>query len=104
MKLNKLRNWALGLIFLAFAVMYAGVFVDWLMPYTFTLGTLMIVASVAIYFRVGAMSMRIPTVECPNCHRKTKVMDTEDGCMYCRTPLRMELDDAGELIAIEIQS
>lgn len=99
-KLNRLRNWALGLIFLAFIVMYLGVFATSLMPFLFTIGTLMILVSVFIYFRVGAMSMRIPTLECPHCQKKTKVMGIEDGCMYCHGLIRVELDDAGELYAV----
>jgi hypothetical protein len=99
-KLNRLRNWALGLIFLAFLVMYIGVFVTFLMPFLFTIGTIMILISVFIYFRVGAMSMKIPTLECPHCHKKTKVMGVEDGCMYCQGPIRVEMDEDGELYAV----
>ncbi len=48
MKLNRLRNLALGLIFGAFLIMYLGVFVSWVMPYTFKIGCLMILWSVFI--------------------------------------------------------
>lgn len=104
MKLNRLRNYALGLIFLGFAIMYAGVFVDWLMPITFTLGSIAILISVGIYFRVGAMSMKIPTVVCPHCRRYTKVMGVEDGCMHCRTPIRLEMAEDESLYAVVDES
>ena len=100
MKLNRQRNLALGLIFGAFLVMYLGLFVDALMPYTFTLGCGMILWSVFIYFRVGAMSMKIPTITCPKCHKQTKVMGTEDACAYCHSTIFLELDEDGELYAI----
>ncbi len=100
MKLNRLRNLALGLIFGAFLIMYLGVFVSWVMPYTFTIGCLMILWSVFIYFRVGAMSMKIPTITCPKCNQATKVMGIEDDCAFCHTPIHLELDEDGELYAI----
>lgn len=106
MKLNRLRNIALGLIFLGFLLMYIGVLVSiqWLLPATLVLGTILILISVFIYLRVGAMSMKIPTVQCPHCHKHTKVMGVEDGCMRCRTPLRLELDEEGELYAVKNQA
>lgn len=100
MKLNRLRNLALGLIFGAFLLMYFGVFIAWLLPITLVIGTIMILVSVFIYLRVGAMSMKIPTLECPHCHKYTKILGVEDGCMHCRGPIRVELDDEGELIAV----
>ena len=101
MKLHRLRNLAIGLIFGAFLIMYIGLFnTTWVLPVAIVIGSLMILVSVGIYFRVGAMSMKIPAVECPNCHRKTKVMGMEDGCMYCRTPIRLELDENEELFAV----
>ena len=103
MKLNRLRNVALGLIFLAFLLMYIGVVVSVkiLLPVMLVLGSIMLLISVFIYLRVGSMSMRIPTVECPHCHKKTKMLGTEDGCMYCRTPIRLELDENEQFYAVE---
>ncbi|TCP53810.1 zinc ribbon protein [Tumebacillus sp. BK434] len=100
MKLNRLRNWALGLIFLAFIVMYIGVFVPVLMPYLLIIGIIMILISVFIYFRVGAMSMQIPTLECPHCHKKTKVLGVEDGCMYCQGLIQVEMAEDGGLYLV----
>jgi len=99
-KLNRLRNLALGLIFGAFLVMYLGVFFKPVMMYTFVIGCLMILWSVFIYFRVGAMSMKIPTITCPKCNHATKVMGVEDACAYCHAPIQLELDEDGELYAI----
>ncbi|MBL0386163.1 hypothetical protein JJB07_05795 [Tumebacillus sp. ITR2] len=100
MRLNRLRTVALALIFLAFFIMYLGVFSSAILPYTLVIGTIMILVSVFIYFRVGAMSMKIPTLECPNCHRTTKVMGMEDGCMYCNAPIRIEMDENENLFAV----
>ncbi|MGZ4031779.1 MAG: DUF2614 family zinc ribbon-containing protein [Tumebacillaceae bacterium] len=101
MRLNRQRNLALGLIFGAFLIMYLGVFSHTILPIALLIGTIMILISVFIYLRVGAMSMRIPTVECPHCHKYTKVMGTEDGCMHCRKPIRLVLDDEDNLHAID---
>ncbi|WP_018132678.1 DUF2614 family zinc ribbon-containing protein [Effusibacillus pohliae] len=96
MKLVRLRNLALGLIFGAFLLMYLGVFVRSLLPAFFLVGLLMIAVSIGIYFRMGAISMRIPQVECPNCGKTTKVLGREDACMFCRTPIR--IDENGEIM------
>jgi hypothetical protein len=96
MKLVRLRNLALGLIFGAFFIMYLGVFVRPMLPFLFSVGLIMVAVSIGIYFRMGAISMRIPQVVCPHCGKQTKVMGREDGCMYCRAPIR--LDENGELV------
>ncbi|MDI3328678.1 MAG: DUF2614 family zinc ribbon-containing protein [Alicyclobacillaceae bacterium] len=90
MKLNRLRNTALVLMFVSFAVMYVGVF--WprtVLPFTLAAGFLILSLAVGIYFRLGAVSVRLPQVECPNCHRMTKIIGREDGCMFCGTPVRL---------------
>lgn len=96
MKLVRLRNLALGLIFGAFILMYLGMFVRALLPFFFILGLLMMIVSIGIYFRMGAISMRIPQVQCPNCGKNTKILGREDGCMFCRTPI--QIDENGELV------
>jgi hypothetical protein len=101
LRINRQRNIALGLIFGAFLIMYIGVFIKPLLPFLIVIGTLMILVSVFMYFRIGAMSMKIPTLECPHCHRYTKVLGVTDGCMHCRTPIRVELDEEGGLYAVE---
>jgi hypothetical protein len=94
MKLHRLRNIALGLIFFSFFIMYMGVFVRSLLPIFFILGTICLLVSVSIYFHMGVISMKIPQITCPGCNRTTKVIGREDGCMYCRTPIR--LDENGQ--------
>jgi hypothetical protein len=89
-KLHRLRNLALGLIFFAFFMMYLGMFVKSLLPVFLLFGTFCLLVSVTIYFRMGALSMKIPQVICPSCLRTTKVLGREDGCMYCRAPIRLE--------------
>ncbi|BCJ86982.1 DUF2614 family zinc ribbon-containing protein [Effusibacillus dendaii] len=96
MKLIRLRNWALGLIFAAFILMYIGVFIHAILPVMFVIGLIMIAVSSGIYFRLGTISMQIPQVECPHCGKTTKVLGRQDGCAYCRNPIA--LDENGELI------
>nr|WP_276716721.1 YgzB family protein [Kyrpidia tusciae] len=95
-KLNRLRNIALLLMLVSFAVMYLGVF--WphtVLPFTLAAGFLILMWAIGIYFRVGAVSMRLPQVECPNCHRITKMIGREDGCMYCGTPVHLPEEQQG---------
>ncbi|MDB5085097.1 MAG: hypothetical protein JWN30_1983 [Bacilli bacterium] len=98
MKLNRLRNLALGLIFFGFIVMIFGFMLIRLIfpgnqPHPNMTGTLFLIGliccliSVVMYFRLGVISIRIPQVECPSCHRMTKMLGTEDGCMFCGTPV-----------------
>ena len=105
MKLNRLRNLALALMFISFIVMYISSFSAFtpakaiFLPIGLTIGTLLLLVSVAIYFRLGAISMRIPQVECPYCLRITKMLGVEDGCMFCKKPLLLGKNEDGEYIA-----
>lgn len=105
MKLNRLRNLAMILMFGSFIVMYLSSFsalspsIRFLLPVGLSIGTIILLISVAIYFRLGVLSMRIPQVECPHCGRLTKMLVAEDGCMFCKKPLRLEVDENGEFYA-----
>lgn len=98
-KINKIRSFALILIFVGFAVMYGGLLarkIDWLMLLLFLLGILFIFASVVVYFWIGMLSTRATPIICPNCEKQTKMLGRVDGCMHCKQPLTLEKELEGK--------
>jgi hypothetical protein len=92
-KINKIRTFALSLIFIGFIVMYIGIFfrTNFLVISIFMiLGLLFIVASTVVYFWIGMLSTRTIQVTCPNCDRHTKMLGKVDMCMYCNEPLTLD--------------
>jgi hypothetical protein len=92
-KINKIRTFALSLIFIGFIVMYGGIFFKSnpiLMTIFMILGLLFIVASTVVYFWIGLLSTRTVQVTCPNCQKQTKMLGRVDICMYCNEPLTLD--------------
>ncbi|MBM6616434.1 YgzB family protein [Bacillus suaedaesalsae] len=92
-KINKIRTFALSLIFIGFAVMYIGIFFRtnvWLISIFMVLGLLCIVASTAVYFWIGMLSTRTVQVVCPTCNKSTKILGRVDMCMHCNEPLTLD--------------
>jgi hypothetical protein len=92
-KINKIRSFALGLIFAGFVVMYGGIFFrsSPVLATTFmVLGLLLIIASTVVYFWIGMLSTKTVQVVCPNCKKVTKVLGRVDLCMYCNEPLTLD--------------
>lgn len=92
-KINKIRTFALSLIFIGFIVMYAGIFFrtsPLIMTIFMILGLLFIIASTVVYFWIGMLSTKTIHVECPNCGKHTKMLGRVDMCMYCREPLTLD--------------
>lgn len=92
-KINKIRSFALSLIFIGFVVMYGAIFFReniWLVAIFMTLGLLCIVASTATYLWIGLLSTKAVQVVCPNCGKYTKVLGRVDMCMYCNEPLTLD--------------
>lgn len=92
-KINKIRTFALSLIFIGFIVMYAGLFFKshWILMSVFmVLGLLCIVASTVVYFWIGLLSTRSVQVVCPNCQKPTKILGRVDICMHCNEPLTLD--------------
>ncbi|WP_110114323.1 YgzB family protein [Bacillus sp. CGMCC 1.16541] len=92
-KINKIRTFALSLIFIGFIVMYVGIFFKssmWLMTIFMLLGLLCIVASTVVYFWIGMLSTKAVQVVCPSCQRYTKMLGRVDMCMYCNEPLTLD--------------
>lgn len=101
-KINRLRSYAMGMIFLGIALMYLGYvfFRGWLgswaegsqtiMAIFLVLGVLMVLFSGAMYMWIGMLSSRSPMVECPSCGKMTKVLGRVDECMFCKQKLTLD--------------
>ncbi|MFY4776513.1 YgzB family protein [Metabacillus sp. RGM 3146] len=92
-KINKIRTFALSLIFVGFFVMYIGVFFRGhilLMTIFMLLGLLFMVASTVVYFWIGMLSTKAVQVVCPSCGKPTKILGRVDMCMHCREPLTLD--------------
>jgi uncharacterized membrane protein affecting hemolysin expression len=92
-KINKIRTFALSLIFVGFFVMYLGIFFR-KSPVVTTifmlLGLLFIIFSTVVYFWIGMLSTKAVQVVCPNCGKHTKILGRVDMCMHCREPLTLD--------------
>ena len=92
-KINKIRTFALSLIFIGFFVMYFGIFFRnltnrddnfYVTGFTFYLG------KYDLYFWIGMLSTKTVQVICPNCSKHTKILGQVDICMYCKEPLTLD--------------
>ncbi|MDC3413415.1 YgzB family protein [Aquibacillus sp. 3ASR75-11] len=98
-KINKIRTFALSLIFIGFGVMYVGLVfknIEWLMVLFFILGLLCIALSTVVYFWIGMLSTRAVSIICPSCDKPTKMLGRVDACMHCKQPLTMDKNLEGE--------
>ncbi|SDZ27592.1 DUF2614 family zinc ribbon-containing protein [Thermoactinomyces sp. DSM 45892] len=93
-KLNKIRTFALLLVFLGVGVMYIGFIIPSWMVVFFILGLLTVCASVGIYFWIGMLSLQSVPVECPECKKQTKLLGRRDECSHCRAILSLDPKDA----------
>lgn len=93
-KLNKIRTFALLLIFMGIGVMYIGFLFKSLMALFFIIGILFVLTSVGIYFWIGILSTQAVQVECPVCGRHTKLLGKRDECMHCKAILSVDPKDA----------
>ena len=92
-KINKIRTFALSLIFIGFIVMYGGIYFHnqpIVMTSLMILGLLFIIASTIVYFWIGMLSTRTIQVMCPNCGKPTKMLGRVDICMYCQETLTLD--------------
>jgi hypothetical protein len=92
-KINRIRSFALGLIFVGFIVMYGGIFFrskPLVMTIFMILGMLFIIASTVVYFWIGMLSTKTIQVVCPNCNKPTKMLGRVDMCMFCKEPLTLD--------------
>ncbi|WP_407933972.1 YgzB family protein [Aquibacillus rhizosphaerae] len=98
-KINKIRTFALSLVFIGFGVMYLGLLlknIEWLMLIFFLLGMLCIVFSTVVYFWIGLLSTRAVQIVCPSCEKPTKILGRVDACMHCKQPLTLDKNLEGK--------
>lgn len=98
-KINKIRTFALSLIFIGFFVMYGGIFFrnsPIVMTIFMLLGLLFIIASTIVYFWIGMLSTKTVQVVCPGCGKTTKVLGRVDICMHCNEPLTLDASLEGK--------
>ncbi|MGN7478482.1 YgzB family protein [Solibacillus silvestris] len=92
-KINKIRSFALSLIFIGFVIMYGAIFFknnQILVLIFMTVGLLCIIGSTAVYGWIGLLSTKAVQVVCPECGKWTKVLGRVDICMYCNEPLTLD--------------
>lgn len=98
-KINKIRTFALSLIFIGMIVMYGGILtknIPWLMVTFFVLGLLCILFSTVVYFWIGMLSTRAVPIVCPTCEKPTKMLGRVDACMHCKQPLTLDKELEGK--------
>lgn len=92
-KINKIRGFALLLIFIGIIIMYGGILtknIPWLMFTFYFIGVLFILFSTAVYFWIGLLSTRAIPIICPECEKPTKMLGRVDACMHCKQPLTLD--------------
>ncbi|SDB84043.1 DUF2614 family zinc ribbon-containing protein [Shouchella lonarensis] len=92
-KINKIRTFALGLVFIGILIMYIGIFFKEntvIMIISMSVGLLAVLSSTVVYFFIGLLSTKAVIVACPNCEKRTKLLGRADACMHCDQPLTMD--------------
>ncbi|MEN2768308.1 YgzB family protein [Ornithinibacillus xuwenensis] len=92
-KINKIRSFALILIFSGIVLMYVGLLfkkTEWVMLIFFILGIIAIVLSTVVYLWIGMLSTRAVPIICPSCEKPTKMLGRVDACMHCKQPLTLD--------------
>ena len=98
-KINKIRSFALILIFAGILLMYGGILskkIGWLMLAFFILGVIFVLLSCVVYLWIGTLSMKAVPIICPNCEKPTKMLGRVDACMHCKQPLTLDKDLEGK--------
>ncbi|HET7628731.1 MAG TPA: YgzB family protein [Bacillales bacterium] len=98
-KINRIRTFALSLVFIGFFIMYLGIFFHsyaWVMYTLMILGFFAVIGSSFVYAWVGMLSAKAVIVECPNCGKATKILGRVDMCMSCREPLTLDKNLEGK--------
>lgn len=99
-KINKIRTFALSLVFISFLVMYLGIFFKShpiVMTIFMLLGLLSIIASTGVYFWIGMLSTKTVQVLCPSCNKHTKILGRVDICMHCNETLTLDKNLEGKV-------
>ncbi len=92
-KINRIRTFALSLIFIGFFIMYIGIFFKKspiVMTIFMVLGFIAIILSTVVYFWIGMLSTKTVQVICPTCNKPTKILGRVDACMHCNQPITLD--------------
>lgn len=98
-KINKIRSFALILIFTGIGFMYIGLLskkIEWLMLLFFIIGILSVILSTVVYLWIGMLSMKAVPIVCPSCEKPTKMLGRVDACMHCKQPLTLDKELEGK--------
>ncbi|HAM79350.1 YgzB family protein [Ornithinibacillus bavariensis] len=98
-KINKIRSFALILVFAGILLMYVGLLLkkfEWVMVLFFILGVISIVLSTVVYFWIGMLSTKAIPIVCPSCNKPTKMLGRVDACMHCKQPLTLDKELEGK--------
>jgi hypothetical protein len=103
-KINEFRLWGLLLTMAGMGVMVLGTagLLLWGSSSTgkiiaaifMVLGMISMLVSVGIYFWAGMLSTTAVILECPECHKQTKILGKTDRCMFCKTILTLDPNQA----------
>ncbi|WP_334076044.1 MULTISPECIES: YgzB family protein [Paenibacillus] len=110
-KINEFRLWGLLLTMSGMGLMVLGTagIVFWgqsgkvIAGIGLVIGLIAMMASLAIYFWAGMLSTSAVQLECPECHKLTKMLGKTDRCMFCKTILTLDPHHA-TITAEEIES
>ncbi|WP_411842270.1 DUF2614 family zinc ribbon-containing protein [Salinicoccus sp. HZC-1] len=103
-KIQRIRGYALALVFIGMIIMYLGVFFresQIIFSLFLIVGLLPILLSFIIYFWVGMISTRTVTVQCPNCEKHTKILGHVDFCQHCKEPLTIDKELEGKDFSLD---
>src|SRR5699024_1254473 len=92
-KINKIRSFALFLIFAGMIVMYIGVFarkIPWLMFTLFVIGVLLVLLSTVVYFCIGMLSTKAIPIICPSCAKPIKMVGREYALMHYKQTITLD--------------
>jgi len=92
-KINKIRTFALSLIFIGIFIMYGGILakkIPWLMFTFMIIGVIFVLMSTVVYLWIGMLSTRAVQIVCPSCEKPTKMLGRVDACMHCKQPLTLD--------------
>jgi hypothetical protein len=98
-KINRIRSFALALIFVGVVIMYIGIFFrsnEIIMLIFMLLGVLAIISSTIVYAWIGTLSTRAVQIICPSCGKHTKMLGRVDMCGHCREPLTLDASLEGK--------
>ncbi|WP_136608957.1 YgzB family protein [Paenibacillus dokdonensis] len=101
-KINAFRTWGLLLTMIGMGLMVLGTagIVFWgqagkiVAAIGLVIGLISMMGSLGIYFWAGMLSTSVKSIECPECHKPTKLLGKTDRCMFCRTILTTDIQQA----------